>query len=104
MVGFNSESMAQWASNNLAAGCSVLSDGPACFRSVAAAGCSHQAAVTGGKHPNELPEFRWINILLGSNLKTSFRGTFHAFNYDKCAKHYLGSFSSGSTGGLRWRR
>jgi transposase-like protein len=89
VVGFSSEAIAQWASNNLAAGCSVLSDGLACFRSVAAAGCSHQAVVTGGKHPNELPEFRWINILLG-NLKTSFSGTFHAFNFDKYARRYLG--------------
>ena len=30
--------------------------------------------------PNDLPQFRWINTLLG-NLKTSFCGTFHAFNY-----------------------
>jgi hypothetical protein len=45
-----------------------------------ATGCSHAAVVTGGRHPNDLPEFRWINILL-SNLKTSFSGTFHAFDY-----------------------
>jgi hypothetical protein len=47
--------------------------------------------VTGGRHPNDLPQFRWINILLG-NLKTSFRGTFHAFNFDKYSKRYLGGF------------
>jgi hypothetical protein len=29
--------------------------------------------------PKDLPQFRWINTLLG-NLKTSFCGTFHAFN------------------------
>ena len=34
---------------------------------------------------------RWINYLL-SNLKTSFSGTFHAFNFDNYAKHYLGCF------------
>ena len=66
----------------------MLSDGLACFRSVVAAGCSHTAVVTGGHHPNELPKFRWINILLG-NLKTSFSGTFHAFKFDKYAKRYL---------------
>jgi hypothetical protein len=32
-----------------------------------------------------------MNILLG-NLKTSFSGTFHAFNFDKYAKRYLGGF------------
>ena len=56
-----------------------------------ATGCSHAAVVTGGRHPNDLPEFRWINILL-SNLKTSFSGTFHAFDFDKYAKRYLGGF------------
>jgi hypothetical protein len=70
----------------------VLSDGLACFRSVVAAGCSHTAVVTGGRHPNDLPEFRWINILLG-NLKTSFSGTFHAFRFDKYANRYLGAFN-----------
>jgi hypothetical protein len=40
--------------------------------------------VTGGRQPNELDQFRWINILFG-NLKTSFSGTLHAINVDKCA-------------------
>jgi len=91
VLGFSSAALAGWASKHLAAGCAVLSDGLACFRSVIAAGCSHQAVVTGGKHPEELPEFRWINILLG-NLKTSLSGTFHAFNFDKYARRYLGGF------------
>ena len=91
VTGFTSEALAEWARQHLSSGCSVLSDGLACFRSVVAAGCSHTAVVTGGRHPNDLPEFRWINILL-SNLKTSFSGTFHAFNFDKYAKRYLGGF------------
>ena len=74
---FSSEAVGSWARNTLAPGCEVLSDGLACFRSVTTAGCSHQAIVTGGKHPNDLPQFRWINPLLG-NLKTSFSGTSHA--------------------------
>jgi hypothetical protein len=45
----------------------VLSDGLACFRSLTIAGCSDQVVVTGGKHPKDLPAFRWINTLL-SNL------------------------------------
>ena len=91
VTGFTSEALAEWARQHLSSSCSVLSDGLACFRSVVAAGCSHTAVVTGGRHPNDLPEFRWINILL-SNLKTSFSGTFHAFNFDKYAKRYLGGF------------
>jgi len=91
VTGFTSEAIADWARQHLSSSCSVLSDRLACFRSVVAAGCSHTAVVTGGRHPNDLPQFRWINILLG-NLKTSFSGTFHAFNFDKYAKRYLCGF------------
>lgn len=91
VLGFSSEAIAAWAAQNLAPGCAVLSDGLACFRSVTTAGCSHQANVTGGKHPNDLPQFRWINTLLG-NLKTSLNGTFHSFDFDKYARRYLGGF------------
>jgi len=72
-------------------GSQVLSDGRACFRAVTTANCHHKAVGTGGKHPNQLPQFRWINILLG-NLQTSFNGTFHAFNFDKYARRYLGGY------------
>ena len=41
--------------------------------------------VTGGKQPNDLPHFRWINTLPGK-LKTSLSGIFRAFNFDKYAK------------------
>jgi hypothetical protein len=89
VTGFTSEALADWARQHLPSSCSVLSDGLACFRSVVAAGYTHTAVVTGGRHPNDLPQFRWINILLG-NLKTSFSGTFNAFYFDKYAKRYLG--------------
>lgn len=89
VTGFSSEAIATWARDHLAPGSAILSDGLACFRSVTAAGCSHEVIVTGGKHPNDLPQFRWINTVLG-NLKTGFSGTFHAFNFDKYAKRYLG--------------
>lgn len=89
--GFSSEAIAAWASKNLAPGCAVLTDGLACFRSVVRAGCRHEAIITGGQHPNNLPEFRWINTLLG-NLKTSLSGTFHAFDFGKYARRYLGGY------------
>ena len=91
VIGFSSDAIGNWARKNLAPGSAVLSDGLACFRSVTTAGCSHHAIVTGRKHPNDLPQLRWINTLL-SNLKTSFSGTFHAFNFDKYARRYLGGF------------
>jgi hypothetical protein len=82
VAGFSSEAVGAWARENLAPGCAVISDGLAGLRSVTTAGSSHEAIVTGGKHPNDLPQFRWNNTLLG-NLKTSLSGTFHAFNFDK---------------------
>jgi len=89
--GFSSEAIADWAKRHLSPGSQVLSDGLACFRAVTTANCHHKAVITGGKHPNELPQFRWINTLLG-NLKTSFSGTFHACNFDKYARRYLGGY------------
>jgi len=89
--GFSSQAIADWAKRHLAPGSHVLSDGLACFRAVTTANCHHKAVVTGGKHPKDLPLFRWINTLLG-NLKTSFSGTFHAFNFDKYARRYLGGY------------
>jgi hypothetical protein len=72
-------------------GSQALSDGLAFFRAVTTANCHHESVVTSGKHPNDLTQFRCINTLLG-NLKTSFCGTFHAFNFDKYARRYLGGF------------
>jgi hypothetical protein len=63
----------------------VLSDGLAFFCAVTAANCHNKAVGIGGKHPKDLPQFRWMITLLGK-LKTSFRGTFHAFNIDKYAR------------------
>jgi len=91
VTGFSSEAISDWAKRHLRRGSQVLSDGLACFRAVTAADCHHKAVVTSGKHPNDLPQFRWINTLLG-NLKTSFCGTFHAFSFDKYARRYLGGF------------
>lgn len=84
--------IADWAQDSLSIGCEVISDGLACFCAVTEVGCLHQAVVVKGRHPNELPEFRWINTVL-SNLKTSFSGTFHALKSDKYADHYLGAFN-----------
>ena len=69
----------------------MRSDDLACLRSVSTEDCIQEAIVTGGKDPNDLPQFRWINTLLG-NLKTSLHCTFHAFNFDKYARRYLGGY------------
>jgi hypothetical protein len=89
---FSFAAIADWSQVALARGCEVISDGLACFRAVAEVGCFHQPVIVNGRHPNEMPEFRWINTVL-SNLKTSFSGTFHALRFDKYADHYFGAFS-----------
>lgn len=45
-----------------------------------------------GRKPKEVPEFRWINTVLG-NLKTSLSGCYHAFDFQKYAARYLAAFS-----------
>jgi hypothetical protein len=91
--GFSSEAISDWTAQHLAPGYVVLSNGLACFRSVTTAGWSHQVVMTGGRNPNDLTQYRWINIVLG-NLKTSLSGTFHAFNFDTYVRRQLGGFCS----------
>ncbi len=86
--GFSSQAIAAWARRHLAPGSHMLSDGLAFICAVTAANCHNKADVTGGKHPRDLPQFCWINTLLG-NLKTSFSGTFHAFKFDKHARRFV---------------
>ena len=65
---FSFAAIADWAQDALARGCEVISDGLACFRAVAEVGCLHQPVVVNGRHPKDLPDFRWINTVI-SNLK-----------------------------------
>lgn len=44
-----------------------------------------------GRKPKEVPEFKWINTVLG-NLKTSLSGCYHAFDFQKYAARYLAAF------------
>lgn len=90
--GFTSKAIANWAKDNLTSDCSVLSDGLACFAAVTEADCQHNAIVTGGRKPKELPEFLWINTILG-NLKASLGGSYHSFDFAKYASRYLAAFA-----------
>ena len=76
---------------DLAPGCVVTSDGLGCFAGVTDAGCQHRVIVVGGRKPKDLPEFNWINTVLG-NLKTSLGGAYHAFDFAKYGTRYLGAF------------
>lgn len=89
---FSNESISRWAQANLRPGCSVLSDGLGCFAAVTDAGCTHHVEVVGKRKPKDLPQFRWVNTVLG-NLKTMLAGAYKAFAYAKYARRYLGAFA-----------
>ena len=90
--GFNSASIQAWAQAALAPGCRVTSDGLACFAAVTAAGCIHRPVVVGARLPRELPQFKWVNTVLG-NLKTSLHGAYHSLDWAKHADSYLAAFA-----------
>lgn len=89
--GFTLNAISAWASDLLAPGSAVFSDGLACFGAVTEAGCSHHPTVMTERKPKDVPEFRWINTVLGS-LKTSLSGCYHAFAFQKYAARYLAAF------------
>lgn len=90
--GFTCAALTDWAKAALAPRSQVISDGLACFTGVTAAGCDHQAMIIGLRKPNQVPEFGWLNTILG-NLKTSFSGTYHAFDFAKYGSRYLAAFA-----------
>ena len=56
------------------------------------AGCLHQPIVVGALKPRDLPQFKWVNTVLG-NLKTTLAGALHSLNYRKYAQRYLSAFA-----------
>jgi len=90
--GFTRKAIVDWAIEDLSPGCLVTSDGLSCFAGVTNAGCQHRVIIAGGgRKPKELPEFNWINTVLG-NLKTSLGWAYHAFDFAKYGTRYLGAF------------
>lgn len=92
VAGFSIQAITEWARAYLAPRSTVHSDGLACFRAVTQADCRHQPTVVAGRKPKDLPEFQWINTVLG-NLKTSLSGSYHAFAFAKYAVRYLAAFA-----------
>jgi hypothetical protein len=74
-------------------GCQVTSDGLACFGGVTDAGYRHDVLVVGARKPKDLPEFTWVNALLG-NLKTSVGGADHAVDFAKYGARYLSAVAN----------
>jgi transposase-like protein len=84
---FTKTAISRYAKASIAPGSQVVSDGLSCFEAVTRAGCTHEPFVTSRIHrPQKLSIFRWVNSVLG-NLKTSIRGTFHAFSDRHAARH-----------------
>jgi transposase-like protein len=90
--GFTREAIASWAKAHLLPGCDVRSDGLNCFAGVIDAGCAHSYIVVGARKPREMPQFTWVNTVLG-NLKTMIAGAHKSFKFGKYASHYLGAFA-----------
>ena len=88
---FSFAAIADWAQYTLARGCEVIFDRQACFHAVAEVGCIHQPVIVNGRHPMNLPDFRWFNTVV-SNLKTNFSRTFQVLHFEKYADRYLGAF------------
>jgi hypothetical protein len=90
--GFTRKAIAEWARDTLSPGCVVVSDGLACFAGVVDVGCQHTPIVVGGRKPRDLPQFKWVNTVVG-NLKTSLGGACHSFDFAKYGTRYLGAFA-----------
>lgn len=89
---FSRKAITQWAKANLKPGCDVFSDGLGCFAGVIDADCSHTYEVAAGRKPRELPNFTWVNTILG-NVKTMINGAHKAFKFRKYHRSYLGAFA-----------
>jgi hypothetical protein len=76
--GFTREAVSAWAKHHIAPGSAVFSDELACFGAGKEAGRTHHPTIMAGRKPKDVPDFNWINTILG-NLKTSLSGCFHAF-------------------------
>ncbi len=102
VAGFRKSEAERYAKRHFNPDAIVLSDGLACFRGFASAGFEHQPVVTGGGHRSmELPEFQWLNTVLG-NVKNAMQGTYRKKlfgNPRKClSPGLLASSSRGESG------
>ena len=91
VAGFRKQTLAAWAGRHLQPGTEVHSDGLACFRGVADAGCEHVPTVTGGGQRScGDSRFVRVNTML-ANVKQSLAGTCPALN-GKHLPRYLAEF------------
>jgi hypothetical protein len=98
VTGFSSEAISDWAKRHLRPGSQVISDRLACFRAVTTANSYHKAVITSGKHPNDLPQLRWINTCWATSRPASTAPSMpsttalRAYGYDQYARRNLAGF------------
>ncbi len=91
VAGLRKKTLAAWAGRHLQPGTEVHSDGPACLRGVADAGCEHVPTVTaGGQRSCADSRFVRVNTML-ANVKQSLAGACHALD-GKHLPRYLAEF------------
>lgn len=87
VAGFRKTELQKWATDHLAKGAAVLSDGLACFIGIKDAGYQHSSIIVGNsKDSKKTAHFNWVNIILG-NLKTALAGTFHTLSKKHLPRH-----------------
>lgn len=88
---FSKENIKLWAKKHLLSSCAVTSDGLRCFLAFDETGLCHKAILTGGGPESvKIPDFRWINTILG-NVKRFFHGIYHSLSKKHFSK-YLAEF------------
>lgn len=68
----------------------MRSDGLSFFAGVIDAGCAHSHIVVGKRKPREMPQFTWVNSVLG-NLKTMINCAHRSFRFSEYTEHNLGA-------------
>ena len=87
VAGLRKKTLAAWAGRHLQPGTEVHSDGPACFRGVADAGCEHVPTVTGGGQ-RSCGDSRFFRVnTMRANVKQSLAGTCHALDGKHLPRH-----------------
>lgn len=69
--GFTCDAIKAWARKRVEPGSVVFSDGLACFRATADAGCVHVPEIMGGRKPKDVPTFQWLNTII-ENVKQDY--------------------------------
>jgi transposase-like protein len=89
--GFTGKAISKATSSFLAEGCTVITDGLACFRAVSRSGITHIPLRTSANKALQDSTFKWVNTVLG-NVKCALVGTYRAIG-GKHVPRYLSSFA-----------